>query len=66
MTKPFCSLKTDRNLIEEDNIVLGSNLNNSTNNVEDKIVFHKTTSVTNDIDNKLSIDECSDEVLYIS
>ncbi len=32
----FGSLKTDRNLIEEGNIVLGSNLNNSTNNDENK------------------------------
>ncbi len=32
----FGSLKADRNLIEEGNIVLGSNLNNSANNDEDE------------------------------
>jgi hypothetical protein len=37
----FGSLKTDQNLIEEGNIVLGSDLNNSANNHEDEIVFHE-------------------------
>jgi len=35
----FGSLKTDQNLIEEGNIVLGSDLNNRANNDEDEIVF---------------------------
>ena len=35
----FGSLNTDRNLIEEGNIVLGSNVNNSANIDEDEIVF---------------------------
>ena len=35
----FGSLKTDQILIEEGNMVMGSDLNNSTNNDEDEIVF---------------------------
>jgi hypothetical protein len=44
------SLNTDRNLIEEGNIVLGSNLNNSANNDEDEIVFEEAPPVTNGTD----------------
>jgi hypothetical protein len=57
----FGSLKTDRNLIEEGNIVLGSNLNNSANNDEDEIVFHEPSPVTNSIEDELSNDESSDD-----
>jgi hypothetical protein len=46
----FGSLKTDQNLIEEGNIVLGSDLDNSANNHEDEIVFHEPIPVTNGID----------------
>jgi hypothetical protein len=53
----FGSLKTDRNLIKEGNIVLGSNLNNSTNNDEDEIVFEKAPPVTNGTDDRDSNDE---------
>jgi hypothetical protein len=53
----FGSLKTDRNLIEEGNIVLGSNLNNSTNNDEDEIVFQEAPPVTNGTDDEDSNDE---------
>jgi len=42
----FGSLKTDQNSIEEGNIVLGSNLNDSTNNDEDELVFHEPPPVT--------------------
>jgi hypothetical protein len=35
----FGSLNTDRNLLDKGNIALGSNLNNSANIGEDKIVF---------------------------
>ncbi len=52
----FGSLKTDHNLIEEGNIVLGSNLDNSANNHEDEIVFHEPTPVTDGIDDELSDD----------
>ena len=55
----FGSLKTDWHLIEEGNIVLGSNLNKSTNNDEDKIFFHKPPPVTNGTDNEHSNDEGS-------
>jgi hypothetical protein len=58
MTKSlFGSLKTDRNLIEEGNLVLGSDLNNRTNNDEDEIVFQEPTRVTNGTDDELSSDE---------
>jgi hypothetical protein len=57
----FGSLKTDQNLIEEGNIVLGSNLNNSANNDEDEIVLHKPPPVTNSIDNEHSNEEGSDD-----
>jgi hypothetical protein len=53
----FDSLKTDHNLIEEGNIVLGSDLNNSTNNDEDEIGFQEPTPVTNGTDDELSSDE---------
>ncbi len=53
----FGSLKTDRNLIEEGNIVLGSNLNNSANNDEDEIVFQEAPPVTNGTDDEDSDDE---------
>jgi len=43
----FGSLKTDQNLIEEGDIVLGSDLDNSANNHEDEIVFRKPIPVTN-------------------
>jgi len=36
----FGSLKTDQNLIEEGNIVLGFDLDNTTNNHEDELFFH--------------------------
>ncbi len=52
----FGSLKTDHNLIEEGNIVLGSNLDNSANNHEDEIVFHEPIPVTDGIDDELSDD----------
>ncbi len=52
----FGSLKTDQNLIEEGNIVLGLDLDNSANNHEDEIVFHEPIPVTNGIDNELSDD----------
>ena len=58
MTKGlFGSLKTDHNLIEEGNIVLGSDLNNSANNDDDEIVFQEPTPVTNGTDDELSSDE---------
>jgi hypothetical protein len=50
----FGSLKTDRNLIEEGNMVLGSDLNNSANNDEDEIVFQEPTPVTNGTNDELS------------
>jgi hypothetical protein len=51
----FGSLKTDQNLIEEGNIVLGSDLTNSANNDEDEIVFQEPTP------DELSSDEGSDD-----
>jgi hypothetical protein len=39
--RPFGSLNTDRNLIEEGNIVLGSNINNSADNDDDEIVLKR-------------------------
>ncbi len=53
----FGSLKTDWNLIEEGNIVLESNLNNSTNNDEDEIVFQEAPPVTNGTDDEDINDE---------
>jgi hypothetical protein len=53
----FGSLKTDRTLIEEGNIVLGSNLNNSANNNEDEILFEETPPATNGTDDEDSDDE---------
>ena len=53
----FGSLKTDRNLIQEGYIVLGSNLNNSTNNDEDEIVFQEAPPVTNGTNDEGSNDE---------
>jgi hypothetical protein len=53
----FGSLNTDRNLIEEGNVVLGSNLNNGTNNDEDEIVFEEAPPVTNGTDDEDSNDE---------
>jgi hypothetical protein len=55
----FGSLTTDRNLIEEGNIVLGSNLNNSANNDEDELVFQEGTPVTNSTDDEDSDDEAA-------
>ena len=52
----FGSLMTDHNLIEEGNIVLGSDLDDSANNHEDEIVFHKPIPVTDSIDGELSDD----------
>jgi hypothetical protein len=53
----FGSLKTDRNLIEEGNIVLGSNLNNSNNNDEDEIVSQEAPPGTNGTDDEDSDDK---------
>jgi hypothetical protein len=53
----FGSLNTDQNLIEEGNIVLGSNLNNSANNDEDEKVFEEAPFVTNGTDDEDSNDE---------
>ncbi len=54
----FSSLKTDQNLIEEGNIVLGSDLDldYSANNHEDEIVFHEPIPVTDGIDDERSDD----------
>jgi len=52
----FGSLKTDQNLIEEGNIALGTDLDNSANNHEDELVFHEPISVTDGIDDELSDD----------
>ena len=52
----FGSLKTDQNLIEEGNIVLGSDLDNSANNHEDELVFHELLPVTHGINDELSDD----------
>jgi hypothetical protein len=53
----FGGLKTDRNLLEEGSIVLGSNLNNSTIINEDEIVFHEALPVENGTDDEDSNDE---------
>jgi hypothetical protein len=53
----FGSLNTDWNLIEEGNIVLGSNINNSTNIDEDDIAFEESPPVTNGTDDEDSDDE---------
>ncbi len=53
----FESLNTNRNLIEEGNIVLGSNVNNSTNNDENEIVFEDAPPVSNGTDDEDSDDE---------
>ncbi len=53
----FGSLKTDRNLLDEGNIALGSNLNNSANIDEDNIVFHDSPPVDNGTDDEDSDDE---------
>jgi hypothetical protein len=53
----FGSLNTDRNMIEEGNIVLGSNVNNRANNDEDKIVFEEAPPVSNGTDDEDSNDE---------
>ncbi len=53
----FRSLNTDWNLIEEGNIVLGSNINNSTNNDEDEVVFEETPPVSNSTDGEDSNNE---------
>jgi len=52
----FGSLKTDQNLIEEGNVVLGSDLDNSANNHEDELVFHELLPVTHGINDELSDD----------
>ncbi len=53
----FGSLKTDRNLIEEGNIVLGSKLNNSANTDVNEIVFEEAPPGTNSTDDEDSNDE---------
>ena len=53
----FGSLNTDWNLLDEGNIALGSNLNNSANIDEDDIVFHKASPVDNGTDDEGSDDE---------
>ncbi len=53
----FGSLNTDRNLIEEGNIILGSNINNSANNDENEIVFEDAPPVSNGTDDEDSNDE---------
>ena len=53
----FGSLNTNRNLIEEGNIVLGSNVNNSANNDENEIVFEDAPPVSNGTDDEDSNDE---------
>jgi hypothetical protein len=53
----FGSLNTNQNLIEEGNIVLGSNVNNSTNNDENEIVFEDAPPVSNGTDDEGSDDE---------
>ena len=52
----FGFLKTDQNLIEEGNIVLGLDLDNSANNHEDEIVIHEPIPVTDGIDDELNDD----------
>jgi len=52
----FGSLKTDQNFIEEGNIVLGLDLDDSANNHEDEIVFQEPIPFTNGIDDELSDD----------
>ncbi len=52
----FGSLNTNRNLIEEGNIVLGSNINNSVNNDENEIVFEYAPPVSNGTDDEDSDD----------
>ncbi len=53
----FGSLSTDRNLLAEGNIALGSNLNNSANIDKDDIVFHEAPPVDNGTDDEGSDDE---------
>ncbi len=53
----FGSQNTNRNLIEEGNIVLGSNVNNSANNEENEIVFEDAPPVSKGTDDKDSNDE---------
>ena len=53
----FGSLETDQNLIEEGNMVMGSDLNNSANNDDYGIVFQEPTPGTNVTDDELSSDE---------
>ncbi len=53
----FGSLNTDRNLLDEGNIDLGSNLNNSANVDKDDIVFRDTPPVDNSTDDGGSDDE---------
>ncbi len=53
----FGSLNTNRNLIEEGNIVLGSNVNNSANNDENERVFEDAPPVSNGTDDEDSNDE---------
>ncbi len=53
----FGSLKTDLNLLDEGNIALGSNLNNSVDIDEDDVVFHDYPPVDNGTDDEDSDDE---------
>jgi hypothetical protein len=55
----FGSLNTDRNFLDEGNIALGSNLNNSASaNIDkDDIVFNDALPVDNDTDDEVSNDE---------
>ncbi len=53
----FGSLNTDRNLLDEGNIALGSNLNNSANIDEEDIVFRDNPPVDNGTDDEISDDE---------
>ncbi len=46
----FGSLNTNQNLIEEGNIVLVSNVNNSANNDKNEIVFEDAPPVSNGTD----------------
>ena len=53
----FGSLKTNRNLLDEGNIALGSNLNNSADHDDDDVVFHDDPLVGNGTDDEDSDDE---------
>ncbi len=53
----FARLNTDRNLLDEGNIALGSNLNTSANIDKEDIVFHDAPPVDNGTDDDGSNDE---------